>query len=171
MDKTIEDKVQQSGLASSFVKDAMTVALSQGLSVPSLRHDGNSGDIEKALNGLGAFVGNWHLHGYSAESVGVGFAAGSDWSLTKSETKWLIHAIDGDKYNFDGIRRTESPDFKYEGDIGIEVKSNKNYSISRKQLHAIAEMTFAYVYLVTRTRVEVLDTFDWIGMNEYETDR
>jgi hypothetical protein len=59
----------------------------------------------------------------------------------------------------------------YGSGVGIEVKSDENYKISRKQLKAMAELQKGYVYHVTRTRVQVLDTFDWIGMNEYTVDR
>ena len=171
MDKSLEDSVNDTELVASFVKDAMTVALSEGLSVPSLRYDSDGRSIKGALQDLDGFVEGWNLHSYSAESVGVGVAKGSEWNLTNSETKWLIDAIDGDDFDTEEIQRKESPDFVCGDTVGVEVKSNKNYKISRKQLQAIADLDKAYVYYVTRTRVKVLDTFDWIGLNEYNVDR
>jgi len=171
MDGAIEDRVHATAIQSDFTKKSMIAALHEGMSLPSLRHGESSFSIQDSVKALGGFIEGWNLHKYSSDSVGVGYAAGSDWNLTKSETKWVIDAIDNSTFDYDDIQRVESPDFLYDSDVGIEVKSNENYSISRKQLQAIAELDTAYIYLVTRTRVERLDTFDWIGMNEYVIDR
>lgn len=171
MDSTLVESINGTELVASFVKDSMTVAISNGLSVPSLLHGDDGKSIEDALKDLDDFVESWNLNGYNHHSVGVGYHLGSKWSLTKSETKWLIHAIDTVGYTVDEIERRESPDFVCEGAIGVEVKSDRNYKISRKQLRAMSKLRKSYVYYVTPTRVEALDTFDWIGMDEYETDR
>lgn len=171
MEQSILDAVDDAEFASDFTKDAMRSALGKKMSVESLRYDDATNSIKGTMRRLGELIEGWNLRKYSADSVGVGYAAGSDWSLTPSEAKWVIHAVDNNNYDFRGIERKESPDFLYDGSVGIEVKSRRNYSISRKQLRAIAELDRAHIYLVTRTRVEVVDTFDWIGLNEYQTDR
>jgi len=171
MEEEVRAIIDDGDFASSFVKSAMEMAVEEGYGLGSLKFQGPASNINHAMKRMDAFVAGWGLKHYSAESVGVGFAAGSDWSLTPSETKWLIHAIDGDEFDFDKIERSESPDFVYGSGVGIEVKSDENYKISRKQLKAMAELQKGYVYHVTRTRVQVLDTFDWIGMNEYTVDR
>lgn len=171
MKEEVRAIIDNDELAAGFVKRAMETAVQQGYGLGSLKFQGGVSGVEQALKSLDKFVAGWSLNQYSAESVGVGFAAGSDWGLTQSETKWLIHAIDSPDFEYESIKRRESPDFVYDGDVGIEVKADENYKISRKQLKAMAELDRGYVYHVTRTRVRVLDTFDWIGMNEYTVDR
>ena len=171
MEEEVRNIIDDDEFAAGFVKRAMETAVQEGYGLGTLKFRGEVLNVEQALKNLDKFVAGWGLRQYSAESVGVGFAAGSDWGLTESETKWVIHTIDDGEFEFDLIERAESPDFVYNNEIGIEVKADENYKISRKQLKAMAELERGYVYHVTRTRVRILDTFDWIGMNEYTVDR
>jgi hypothetical protein len=89
--------------------------------------------------------------------------------LTESEMKALAFMVDKGHFPVDSIERRQTPDFVAEDKYGIEVKSNENYSLSRKQLHSAESLSPFHIYLSTRTRVELLDVVDWIGLNEYQT--
>lgn len=171
MDEELIEKIDELDNTGSFIKDSMKAAVKHGGTRAGLRGTYTTYTRPRCVIELEQLVQEWNMRQYSAESVGAAFSAGSEWRLTPSETKWLAHALDDGLYGYEDIDRAESPDFIVLDEIGIEVKSNRNYHISRKQLKAIRDLEVGHVYLSNEKGVELLDTFDWIGMNEYSVDR
>jgi hypothetical protein len=167
MDEELIEKIDGLDGTGEYVKEALKTAVREGGTRAGLRGTQTTYTRPRCVIEIEEFIGEWNMRQYSAESVGVAFSAGSEWRLTPSETKWVAHAVDRGMYTYDEIERAESPDFIVLDDIGIEVKSERNYSISRKQLKAIRDLEIGHVYLSTERNIELLDTFDWIGMNEY----
>jgi len=112
-------------------------------------------------------IREYGLDAYSVESVVWGMVKGEQFSVNESETKALCWLQDSDDLGFETLKRRESPDFVLDGRVGVEVKSSEDYKISRKQLKAASRLARTHIVLSNSRYCKVLDTIDWLGLNEY----
>jgi hypothetical protein len=124
-------------------------------------------DIVDNVGNIAGELVDWNVHRYSPESIGYAIYMLSESDLTISEAKCAAYLVERDFFDSGDIERRETPDFVVDDDIGIEVKSNENYKISRKQLQSVSEYRPFHIFLSTKLDVRLLDVIDWIGLNEY----
>ena len=110
----------------------------------------------------------WGFTAFDRSAVVEAFCWRSRHSLTFSETKFLAYLLSETDVRAEAVERAESPDFVVADTVGVEVKSNENYSMSLRQLHSVPEYHQWYVYLSAENECRLLDSVDWIGLNEYE---
>lgn len=126
------------------------------------------GDTESLVRDIEENLIEWNLNLYNFNDVSWALVEGGDMGLTMSEVKCLTHLVGNVGYEQYSIKRKESPDFVIDGRLGVEVKNDDNYKLSRKQLQAASELSAFHIYKSTRIGCELHDVIDWIGMNEYE---
>lgn len=124
--------------------------------------------IEKAAKGLHMKLNAHNMRHFSTEAIIRALEMRSGAGLSNSEFKAVAGIHDKWLSDSDTIKRNESPDFVVNGKKGFEIKSNRNYIISRRQLQAVQEYSQFYVVLSNRQKFELLDSIDWIGLNELE---
>jgi len=163
----VVETVQDSDEIGEYMGAVILEALELGASVYGNRGSGDFTGIEENILSVQDTVEEWHMDKFDNRAIGYAVFMASEHSLTESEMKALAYVVDKGHFPVDSIERQETPDFVAEGKYGIEVKSNQNYSMSRKQLHSAESLSPFHVYLSTRTRVELLDVVNWVGLNEY----
>jgi hypothetical protein len=168
-EKLVIETVQDSPDISPYMGAVILEAFELGASTYGSRGDGDFSGIEDYIVSVQATIEEWHMDKFDNRALGYAVFMASRHKLTESEMKALAFIVDTEHFPVDSIERRQTPDFVAEDKYGIEVKSNENYSLSRKQLHSAESLSPFHIYLSTRTRVELLDVVDWIGLNEYQT--
>jgi len=171
MNETIAQSVKDRADNSDIINDTMAKAVTHAVDAGALRFAARglrpqSGVVDNIKEMQDEF-GEWNILTYGHEAVGWALYMCSEHSLTMSEAKCLAYIADKGHFRIEDVERRETPDFVVQDNVGIEVKSNENYSISRKQLLSADEYRPFHIYYSSKKSVRLMDVIDWIGLNQY----
>jgi hypothetical protein len=164
----VRASVRESPHVGETTTDVVTTLLSESRPKLVLNSGRPNTSIEKCAKGLEMKLSAHNMRDFSTESIIRALEVRSGAGLSESEFKAVAGIHDKWLSDDDTLKRTESPDFVVNGRKGFEIKSNRNYSISRRQLQAVQDYGQFYVVLSDRQNFELLDSIDWIGLNELE---
>jgi len=168
VEEVVKDGIDEIDCDRDGIIDGLKYAVDLGCLSYSSGMLPTGGSISDGADEFAELLQEWHFDKFSSYAIGHAVYMAVKHSLTASEMKCIGYVVDRGHFEPEDIERRQSPDFVVDGNVGVEVKSNENYSLSRRQLQAMDEYSPFHIYLCTRTRVELLDVVNWIGMNEYQ---
>lgn len=160
----VEDDDQITGDNEEIIKGL----LDNGLAFLGLESYSASGRLPETAHRINEYISDWHLDLFGVDSAVWGITKGIEFNVNESETKALCWCHDEEYVDHTTLERKQSPDFVVSNAVGIEVKSDNDYSLRRAQLHAASRLQVMYVVVSNQRKCEILDTIDWIGLNEYD---
>lgn len=164
----VRASVRESPHVGKTATDVVNTLLSESRPKLVLNSGRPNTSLLKCAKGIEMKLNAQNMRHFSTESIIRALEMQSGAGLSNSEFKAVAGIHDKWLSDSDTLKRTESPDFVVNGRKGFEIKSNRNYSISRRQLQSVQEYDQFYVVLSDRRNFELLDSIDWIGLNELE---
>jgi hypothetical protein len=164
----LSDKIEDSGKITGDNEEILKGLVYKGLGTLGLQSFDDTESLPDSAHRIDKFITEWRLNEYDVDSVIWGIAKGIEFNVNKSETKALCWCADEKYVDHGDLKRKSSPDYVVSNSIGIEVKRSDSYSLRRKQIHAAARLQVMYVVVSNERKCEILDTIDWIGLNEYD---
>ena len=161
-------KIEASGQIVGDNEEIIKGLVDNGLAFLGLDSFNGSEALPDTAHRINQFISEWRLNDYSIDSAVWGISKGIEFNVNESETKALCWCADEKYIDHTTLERRTSPDYVVSNSIGIEVKSDDDYSLRRAQLHAASRLQVMYVVVSNQRKCEILDTIDWIGLNEYD---
>lgn len=157
----IDDSLYHSEMAKGILKDAVE----DTKKVPSLVGVPEN-TLEQRVDNWLKYIDKWLIDEVSYDSAVFAVKCHGSWNINKSEKKGLAWCSDTFDLVSRSIERRQSPDFVVSRRVGVEVKSNKKYTLQKAQVHAADNLDRLHIVVANKNGVWLEDTIDWIGLNE-----